>query len=43
MIRYAALLFFTIGAFAQEATDAPTPTIRDMRYGEHVKQSIDFY
>src|SRR5215467_12266914 len=43
MLRFAGLLFLNISAFAQAVTDAPTPTIRDMRYGEHIKQAIDFY
>src|SRR6476660_967003 len=43
MTRYASLLLFAIGALAQSVPQAPVPTIRDMPYGEHPKQTIDFY
>jgi acetyl esterase/lipase len=43
MTRLACLLLFAISAFAQTDVAAPVPTIRDMAYGEHPKQRIDFY
>src|SRR5437763_10914551 len=43
MTRYASLLLCAIGAFAQPVPDGPAPTIRDISYGEHPKQTIDFY
>src|SRR5260370_256799 len=43
MTRFASLLFCAIGALAQAVPDGPAPTIRDIRYGEHPKQTIDFY
>src|SRR5712691_4510179 len=43
MTRFPRLLFCAIGALAQPVPDGPAPTIRDIRYGEHPKQTIDFY
>ena len=43
MTRLASLLFCAIGALAQSDVAGPVPTIRDMSYGEHPKQKIDFY
>ena len=43
MTRFVSLLLCAIGALAQTAPEGPAPTIRDMRYGEHPKQAIDFY
>src|SRR5229473_331960 len=43
MIRFAALLLCAIGALAQTVPAGPAPTLRDIRYGEHPKQTIDFY
>jgi acetyl esterase/lipase len=43
MTRYASFLLFSFAAFAQPAPEGPVPTIRDMSYGEHPKQTIDFY
>src|SRR2546427_794915 len=43
MTRFATLLICAIGALAQTAPSGPAPTLRDIRYGEHPKQTIDFY
>src|ERR1022692_257887 len=43
MTRFASLFFFAIGALAQPVSEGPVPTIRDMPYGKHPKQTIDFY
>jgi acetyl esterase/lipase len=43
MTRVASLLFFAIGALAQSDVAGPAPSIRDMPYGEHPKQKLDFY
>src|SRR5260370_26541415 len=43
MIRCAALLICAIVALAQLVPAGPAPTLRDIRYGEHPKQTIDFY
>src|SRR5260370_35635371 len=43
MIRCAALLICAIVALAQLVPAGPAPTIRDIRYGEHPKQTIGFY
>jgi acetyl esterase/lipase len=43
MTRYASLLLFACAALAQPAPEGPVPTIRDMAYGEHPKQTLDFY
>ncbi len=43
MTRFATLLFCNIALFAQAVPDGPAPTIRDMSYGSHPKQTMDFY
>jgi acetyl esterase/lipase len=43
MIRLASFLLCAIGALAQPVREGPVPTSRDMPYGEHPKQTIDFY
>ena len=43
MIRFASLFLCAIGALAQTVAEGPAPTIRDMPYGEHPKQTLDFY
>src|SRR5687767_4597361 len=43
MTRLASLLLYAIGALAQTDIAKITPTIRDMPYGEHPKQTLDFY
>jgi len=43
MTRFAALLICAISALAQTVPAGPAPTLRDIRYGEHPKQTIDFY
>jgi len=43
MTRFATLFICAIGALAQAVPAGPAPTLRDIRYGEHPKQTIDFY
>src|SRR4051812_37634515 len=43
MIRFASFLLIVAGALAQAVPEGPAPTIRDVPYGEHPKQTIDFY
>ena len=43
MTRFATLLICAVSALAQTAPSGPAPTLRDIRYGEHPKQTIDFY
>ena len=43
MTRFATLFICAIGALAQAIPAGPAPTLRDIRYGEHPKQTIDFY
>ncbi len=43
MTRLAVLLLFALGALAQTDSAGLAPTIRDMPYGEHPKQTLDFY
>src|SRR5258706_3408259 len=43
MTRFAGLLLCAIGAFAQAVPAGPAPTLRDIHYGLHPKQTVDFY
>jgi len=43
MTRFATLLICAVSALAQAVPAGPAPTLRDIRYGEHPKQTIDFY
>lgn len=43
MIRTAPFLLFALAALAQNQRPGPPPTLRDLSYGLHPKQKIDFY